>query len=82
MMQALQQIELGLKTLATSVPSLLPMCAQMISQLRTAVPAAIGAGASNGGPGALPPPGPGGTSPAMTGMGQNPQTLPAPPQGA
>lgn len=75
MMQAVQQIETGLKALATQVPSLLPMCAQMISQLRTAVPDAMGAGA-----GASPSGGP--TGPAITGMGQNPTTLPAPPQGA
>jgi hypothetical protein len=72
---ALKQIEDGLKTLATSVPSLLPMCAQMISQLRTAVPQAIGADASSG-------PSGGPTGPAITGMGQNPTALPSPPQGA
>ena len=73
LMQAVQQIEAGLKTLAVSAPSLTPMAAQMISMLRTAVPSAMGAGA-----GASPSGGP--TGPAMTGMGQNPTALPAPPQ--
>jgi hypothetical protein len=75
-MDAVGQVETGLKQLATLVPSLLPMCAQMISALRTAVPdATAGAGA-----GASPPSG-GPTGPAITGMGSNPTALPAPPQG-
>lgn len=75
-MQAVQQIEDGLKKLAAGMPSLLPMCAQMISQLRMSVPDALGAaaGASPGGP-----TGPPGTPPAITGMGQNPTALPPPP---
>lgn len=72
-MQALQQIETGLKSLATQIPSLLPMVAQMISTLRMAVPDAMGTAAS-----ASPSGGP--TGPAITGMGQNPTSLPAPPQ--
>jgi len=71
-MQALQQIETGLKQLGTSMPTLLPMCAQMISQLRMVVPDAMGAGA-----GASPSGGP--TGPAITGMGSNPTALPSPP---
>lgn len=72
-MQAIQQVETGLKTLAMQFPSLLPMCAQMISQLRTAIPDAMGAGAGAAGPSGGP------TGPAITGMGQNPTALPAPP---
>lgn len=72
-MQELQKVESGLQQLAMLMPSMLPTIAQMISTLRMAVPDAMAAGA-----GASPSGGP--TGPAITGMGQNPTALPAPPQ--
>ena len=49
MMQSMQQVETGLQTLATSLPSLAPMVAEMITRLRTAIPNAV-AGASQSQP--------------------------------
>lgn len=46
MYQSMQQIEAGLQQLAQQLPSLAPMCAGIVSQLRMAVPGAMSAGAS------------------------------------
>ena len=68
MMQSMQQVESGLQTLATSLPSLAPMVAEMITRLRTAIPNAVaGANQSQPAPGTTtaagsgfpPPPTPG-----------------------
>ena len=47
-LQALQQIEMGYKMLASALPSLAPIAAEGISKLRVAVPGAMSAGATQG----------------------------------
>jgi hypothetical protein len=71
-LEAVRMIETGYKMLAMSMPSFVPVAAQAISQLRMMMSPQ---GADAGGPEMGP------TGPAITGMTQNPMTLPAPPQG-
>lgn len=75
-LQAAQQIEEGLKQLATLLPSAVPFAAQTISQLRMMISSQPPAEAAAAAPMGLGP-----TGPAITGMTQNPTAFPAPPQG-
>ena len=67
MMQSIQQIEMGAKTLVTQLPSLAPLVADFISKLRVAVPNAVGAGAGMAAPGGEPTGEPGLPPPPMQG---------------
>jgi hypothetical protein len=69
-LQALQQIEMGYKMLASALPSLAPIAAEGISKLRVAVPGAMSAGANAQGNGSMQ-----GDIPPSAG----PQQLPSPP---
>lgn len=74
MMQSVQQVEAGVKTLAQALPSLAPMLAEFVGKLRVAIPTAVSATANPGGA-----QGPGPSNPASPDTSAQ-NGLPAPPQ--